>query len=416
MCDGVLITAWYSNANGGRTKRSDEAWSSYKRWTIAQDDPWDVAARNKWGQVKPSHSVGMSQMGAAYAASIGISYDRILAFYYPNTVLVQNYGQGDTMKEPENGESLPIQAYPITVDMHTKNDCYKAARIRTKTHVIVHSTAVRGPAYIPRWQKWNRANFKKCAHAFIDWNGIYQNLPWEYQGWLNGKSSGNDCSIAFEICEPLAPNDTPAMAADLYGKTLFLCTTLCKQYGIPPENVICHAEAYKLGLANNHADVNHWWGKKNTAWEPYTMAKLREDVAAALGIKDQGAYPYQAKVQTKSSPLNIWSNPQKGRSLAQVKKGDTLHVLAHGGVAGWFRVEKDGVKGYADGQYLIRLSPPPSGIENTVNDRGEEQPPEWASNTGAMMKYNVRLDGVPLAVAESIAALYPGTIVEASTE
>ena len=65
MCQGQLITAWYSNSNGGRTKRSDEAWGSYKPWTIAKDDPWDVAACAKWGECKASHGVGLSQMGAA---------------------------------------------------------------------------------------------------------------------------------------------------------------------------------------------------------------------------------------------------------------------------------------------------------------------------------------------------------------
>ena len=80
-----MITAWYSNSNGGRTRRSDEAWRVYKPWTAAQDDPWDVAARAKWGECKASHGVGMSQMGAAYAASTGAGYREILAFYYPGT-------------------------------------------------------------------------------------------------------------------------------------------------------------------------------------------------------------------------------------------------------------------------------------------------------------------------------------------
>lgn len=294
LCDGKMITAWYSNSNGGRTKRSDQAWSSFKPWTVAQDDPWDAGGRAKWGECKASHGVGMSQIGAAYAASIGKDHKTILSFYYPNTELVSGYGQGGTI-DIENGEDdgMPATTYTITQDFHTRNDCYKAARVRNKTHVVVHSTAVKGPAYIPRWQQWNTPDFKKCAHAFVDWNGIYQNLPWNYQGWLNGVTAGNDCSIAFEICEPLEKNDTPEMAADLYGKTLYLCTYLCREFGIPPERVICHAEAYKLGLANNHADVNHWWGKKGTAWEPYTMDRLRADVAEALGFVET-SFPYVA--------------------------------------------------------------------------------------------------------------------------
>lgn len=104
VCDGQLITAWYSNSNGGRTKRSDEAWSSYKRWTIAQDDPWDVGGRAKWGEVKASHRVGMSQIGAAYAASIGVNYLDILRFYYANTVVIDDLGRGKPLWE-EGGQA-----------------------------------------------------------------------------------------------------------------------------------------------------------------------------------------------------------------------------------------------------------------------------------------------------------------------
>ena len=104
VCDGKLITAWYSNSNGGRTKRSDEAWSSYKRWTVAQNDPWDVAGRAKWGEVKASHSVGMSQIGAAYAASVGFTYRDILMFYYVNTEIRTNYGQGKPVEIINGGD------------------------------------------------------------------------------------------------------------------------------------------------------------------------------------------------------------------------------------------------------------------------------------------------------------------------
>lgn len=367
MHDNTLITAWYSASNGGRTKRSgplpghtkgaDDAWSAYKPWTVAQDDPWDNAARAKWGETKRSHSVGMSQLGAAYAASTGVKYAEILSFYYPNTALIGRYGEEETPPAPEPGgdnpSEIPIETFPITVDMHTQNDCYRAARVRDKTHVIVHSTGTKGPAYVPRWQTWNRPGFTKCAHAFVDWNGIYQNLPWNYQGWLNGVRAGNDCSIAFEICEPTAKNDTPEMAADLYAKTLYLCTLLCKEFEIPPEHVICHAEAHQLGLANNHADVTHWWGKAGTAWAAYTMERLRRDVHAALGLP-QEAFPYDAQVVTKSSPLNLWDSPAKRKSLAKVPRLATVQVLENLGT-GWFRAAWQGVTGAADGQYLRKL-------------------------------------------------------------
>lgn len=104
LCGGKVITAWYSKSNGGRTDRSDKnkndpnasGWKQFYAWTTAQDDPWDVAGRAKWGECSAGHGVGMSQIGAAYAAFAGKDYKVILSFYYPNTVIVEGYGQGGT--------------------------------------------------------------------------------------------------------------------------------------------------------------------------------------------------------------------------------------------------------------------------------------------------------------------------------
>ena len=86
---GQPINAVYSSANGGRTVSSQERWGSYRPYLIAQDDPWDAAAGNE----KNGHGVGMSQSGARYAAKHSVSFQDILAFYYPGTELCSGYGK-----------------------------------------------------------------------------------------------------------------------------------------------------------------------------------------------------------------------------------------------------------------------------------------------------------------------------------
>ncbi len=81
----VLSTCSYSASNGGRTVSSAERWGGVRPWLIAQDDPWDSAASK--GK-KDGHGVGMSQVGAKYAASIGKTFREILAFYYPGTSIL----------------------------------------------------------------------------------------------------------------------------------------------------------------------------------------------------------------------------------------------------------------------------------------------------------------------------------------
>lgn len=89
--DGSLINnAYYSSSNGGRTYSSQERWGGVRPYLIAQNDPWDLAAS---GGKKNGHGVGMSQVGAKYAASIGKTYLEILSFYYVGTEIRYNYGQ-----------------------------------------------------------------------------------------------------------------------------------------------------------------------------------------------------------------------------------------------------------------------------------------------------------------------------------
>ena len=180
----------------------------------------------------------------------------------------------------------PSDKYPIEQYIMTKNDCYRANKRRKPTGIQVHSVGCKGTNR-DRWRRWNVSGLKKCANAIIDLNGIMQTLDWDVRPWLSGSGSNgnaNDTCVGFEICEPSLAKDTPEAAAYLYGCVVYLCTELCKDYGIDPREIKCHCELHKEGRASNHADVNHWWGKSGTSWEPYTMYTLRRDIANALGV------------------------------------------------------------------------------------------------------------------------------------
>ena len=94
MYNDTVINSIYTAANGGRTVSAEEQWGSPYPFLIAQDDPWDKAA----GYKKSGTGVGMSQRGAMYAAKQGIDYKTILAFYYPKTVIEQEYGDTKARK------------------------------------------------------------------------------------------------------------------------------------------------------------------------------------------------------------------------------------------------------------------------------------------------------------------------------
>lgn len=182
--------------------------------------------------------------------------------------------------------------YPIEQYFMTKNRCYKANKRRTPTGIQVHSVGCKGTNR-DRWRRWNTNTIEKCPNAFIDTDGIMQCLDWDVRPWLSGKGNkgnANDWCVGFEICEPSVSKDTVYAAEYLYGCVVYLCTELCKMYGIDPANIKCHSELHAEGVASNHSDVTHWWGKKGTAWEHYNMYTLREDVAKNLGVPLKPVY------------------------------------------------------------------------------------------------------------------------------
>ncbi|MDR1570823.1 MAG: SpoIID/LytB domain-containing protein [Oscillospiraceae bacterium] len=83
LYDGKVAYTVFSSSNGGETESSKERWGNALPYLIDQKDPWTLATR----QAKSGHGVGMSQYGAQYAATLGKTYQEILAFYFPGTTL-----------------------------------------------------------------------------------------------------------------------------------------------------------------------------------------------------------------------------------------------------------------------------------------------------------------------------------------
>lgn len=204
----------------------------------------------------------------------------------------------------------------------TKNDCYKANRWIKPDHIVVHSTGANNPN-LKRYVQpddgvlglnklnnhWNRPNVKKCVNGFIgkDKNGIvrvYQTLPWTMRPWGCGsgkKGSYNNNAIQFEICEDNLKDET--YFNQVMEAATDLCAYLCDRYNIKVVNVVSHYEAYKLGYASGHSDIDHWLKKHGK-----TMSWFRDKVNSKLGIepvKNEPVKDNSYKVQVTKSALNI---------------------------------------------------------------------------------------------------------------
>ncbi len=188
----------------------------------------------------------------------------------------------------------------------TRNDCYTAGRKITPKGIMVHSTAVPGVMAAEWFSRWNKSykageiNRQVCVHAFVDDKEVWQYLPWDHRGWHAG-GAANNTHIGFEICEPagfsyksgsVIVGYDAAKQEDYFRKAwqnaVELCVMLCKKYGLNENDIICHSEGYKLGIASNHADVMHWFPKHGGE----SMDTFRKAVKKSAGEQYRYQYGY----------------------------------------------------------------------------------------------------------------------------
>ena len=213
----------------------------------------------------------------------------------------------------------------------TNNACYKAGRTIAPKGIMVHSTGANNPwlkryvapddgllgknQYGNHWNQDKPDGRQVCVHAFIgklaDGSiATYQTLPWNHRGWHAG-GSANNTHIGFEICEDDLSDAT--YFRKVFSEAVELCVYLCKLYNLTENDIICHSEGYKLGIASNHADVMHWFPRHGESMDTFRAA-----VKAGLAEKPEPEMPagndkkyYRVQVGAFSSKANAESMLKK---------------------------------------------------------------------------------------------------------
>ena len=207
----------------------------------------------------------------------------------------------------------------------TENACYKAGRKITVKGIMVHSTGANNPnlkryvgpddgllgknQYGNHWNTYHPGGREVCVHAFIGkladgTIATYQTLPWNHRGWHAG-GSANNTHIGFEICEDGLSDY--AYFKKVYREAVELCAYLCKEYGLTEQNIICHSEGYKQGVASNHGDVMHWFPKHGK-----NMDTFRADVQRLLASDG---------LPEATEPIKLPEAPIEPKKLYRVQVG-----------------------------------------------------------------------------------------------
>ncbi len=246
----------------------------------------------------------------------------------------------------------------------TENACYKAGRKITVKGIMVHSTGANNPwlkryvgpddgllgknQYNNHWNTHHPGGREVCVHGFIGkladgTIATYQTLPWDHRGWHAG-GSANNTHIGFEICEDGLADAT--YFAKVYKEAVELCVYLCKLYGLTEQNIICHSEGYRKGIASNHGDVMHWFPKHGKSMDTF-RADVKNLLAAPVEPESPEVEPtptteypeklttgyYRVRKEWKDSKSQIGAYRVLANAKAAADKNPGTFVFSNDGVA-----------------------------------------------------------------------------------
>lgn len=272
------------------------------------------------------------------------------------------------------------------VCMQTQSTCYKGTTTMTPRGVLWHGTGANNPT-LKRYvqpsdvkpaadtytkEKWLQVLGKNAYNN--DWNHIerqaglnawigkladgtvtsIQTMPWNYKPWGCGSGSKGSCNngwMQFEICEDGLTDKTYFNA--VYKEACELTAYYLKMYNLDPKGtvtyngvkvptILCHQDAYKLGLGSNHGDVYNWFNKHGK-----TMDDVRNDVAKLMNSTPAVTPTTTVKTYKVVTPLNRYSTAADAKAKVNAKQ-DKLAVGTYyiynkypDGVNGMYNISND---------------------------------------------------------------------------
>ena len=244
----------------------------------------------------------------------------------------------------------------------TKNRCYKRyAKMRMKG-IVVHSTGCNNrnvTRYVDMKElgtvssnHWNKSDssLSKCVNGIIGYSQTLkkavavQTLPNDCKPWGCGsgrRGSYNNDHFQFEICEENCTDEKYFKQA--WTLAVQWCAKLCKEYDIPVNKIVSHAEAHDAGYASNHGDADSYFAHFGK-----TMKDFRTDVQKEL--KDVSTSKEEgngAKVQADTlrakiicSELNVRAGAGTSYKVnCTVKKGEVFTIVQTAASGKWGKLK-----------------------------------------------------------------------------
>ena len=311
MYNGQLVRAFYSASNGGITKRSGDVWSTHFPYYVSKNDEWDEAARKANPSIRASHGVGMSQVGAVYAARQGYSYSEILAFYYEETTLADNYGASEEENYIAVKASDLIREFKRMIGWKyewgaAREGCVDCSGAFSYAYKRLGGYMYHGSNTM--WRKYTTEKGKREEMTLLPGMAVFK---WKKDGGPD--SLGNYYHVGCYVGNGL----------------------------------VIEAQSKDTGVVVS--EVSKW---------PYSAQLKETKYDVQEGEAEAMAVECRAKVTTESGKLNLRKAPN-GALIIRIPRNEEIDVLKWDAAEGWALVVYNGKQGYASQEFLTRIEVEP---------------------------------------------------------
>ncbi len=150
------------------------------------------------------------------------------------------------------------------IKLITRNRSYQPLAPRG---IVIHETATPGATADNEYNYFNSGNRGASAHAFVDWNGFIQTVPYTEVAWHAGPTA-NSRYIGIEMCRP-SGFDREKFSLVWEG-TVRLVSELCREFGI--SEIISHSEISLRWGETDHTDPVGYFAEYGKTMEDFRSA------------------------------------------------------------------------------------------------------------------------------------------------
>ena len=199
--------------------------------------------------------------------------------------------------------------------------------------VVVHSTANPGATAKGHISYFNNGYRGSSAHYFADWQDIYRAIPEAEQAWHAGPTA-NSRYLSIEMCE----TTDPALFTEVWLRTIWLISDMCRRYGWSANNITSHAEMSRLYRETDHTDPTAYLNNFGKTFADLKAAVITKLATTSQQQANRGTICHGCKgenVKYLQSKLNIIADGDFGPiTKAAVIAFQRSHGLDPDGIVG----------------------------------------------------------------------------------